>query len=658
MLSWITGARPEGHQVVGADETGYIEPPETPAPVFAVRAFKHAIFGTPQPPEHNESKSRSREKSHVASGEYPDHGDLHGPAEKVSAQALVSLNTDAPITSIQEANPLASPTKTNGILMTPGTATTRRKTVSFGVHVIDNEGKKSNFVGKSGLPNNFPGKFPSPWTPKVIDMTATKSTDSKSRTKLTAALYEVRESTSKPKATSKTKDDADTTIDIMEPRSHSGQYWKQEYESYAEKTKHEMKKLVVKQKLAKHYAKEKDDEAMKLATELQKERRKIEKLEARTSDLAAQMKDYQERLRKAMSDVLASTTENSGLKRQVASLQAAAATKDGSCESAPTELQAQQRRTVRELREARDEASDLRLEKQQLVKDLEAAQAEVTLLKNRSKRKADKSRPTVDIWAQAVIPSPAPAEAQSGDVALSCTDSTKDATLSGSPLATRKTNGSLDNIPVQDRKQLVNITSSNIESLRRTLTSGKGNDITHPSIDRLTPRRNSTDSSLNLPRPSPELLASNHLRNGRHDFSESSVFTPDVLSSPPKMDALAMPISAAPLVSISRNKAPRVGAAVNQSAVSNMPRALPRKENNIAKPPTSNKENAAPATAAPVGQPDVSAKPPAVYEISTLGKRTASLMSGERRHIDPERAAAAKTRLEARRREKEMGVRS
>ncbi|TKA50384.1 hypothetical protein B0A49_12512, partial [Cryomyces minteri] len=321
-------------------------------------------------------------------------------------------------------------------------------------------------------------------------------------------------------------------------------------------------------------------------------------------------------------------------------------------------LQAQQRRTLRELREARDEASDLRSEKQQLVKDLEAAQAEATLLKNRSKRKADRSRPTVDIWAQAVIPSPAPAEAQSETVALSRTDPTKDATLSGSPLTTRKTNSSLDNIPEQNRKQLVNITSNNIESLSRTLTSGKKNDIVHPSIDRLTPRRNPTDSSLDLPRPSPELLASNHLRNGRHDFSESSVVTPDVLSSPPKTDALAMPISAAPLVKISRNKAPRVGAAANQPAVSNTQRALPREENNIAKPPTSNKENAAPAIAAPVRQPDVTARPPAVSEFSTLGKRTASLVSGERRHIDSERAAAAKARLEARRREKEMGVMS
>ncbi|TKA52764.1 hypothetical protein B0A49_12702 [Cryomyces minteri] len=652
MLSWITGARPEGHQVVGADETGYIEPPETPAPVFAVRAFKHAIFGTPQPLEHNEAKLRSREKSHVACGEYIEHNNVHGSTGKVSAQDLASLNTDAPIPSIQAANPLVSPTKTNGILMTPGTATTRRKTVSFGVHVIDNEGKKSSFAGKSGLPNNFPGKFPSPWTPKVDDMKATRSTDLNSRTKLTAALYEARKSTSKPKA----KDDADITIDIMEPRSQSGRYWKQEYESYAAKTKHEMKKLVVKQKLAKHYAKEKDDEAMKLATELQKERRKIEKLEARTSDLAAQMKDYQERLRKAMSDVLASTTESSGLKRQVASLQAAAATKDGSSVNAPTELQAQQRRTLRELREARDEASDLRSEKQQLVKDLEAAQAEATLLKNRSKRKADRSRPTVDIWAQAVIPSPAPAEAQSEIVALFRTDPTKDATLSGSPLTTRKTNSSLDNIPEQNRKQLVNITSNNIESLSRTLTSGKENDIVHPSIDRLTPRRNPTDSSLDLPRLSPELLASNHLRNGRHDFSESSVVAPDVLSSPPKKHALAMPISAAPLVTISRNKASRVGAAANQPAVSNTQRALPREENNIAKPSTSNEENAAPATAAPVRQPDVSAKSPAISEVSTLGKRTASLVSGERRHIDSERAAAAKARLEARRR-KEMGVR-
>lgn len=49
--------------------------------------------------------------------------------------------------------------KLNGILMTPGTAATRRKTVSFGAHVVDNEGKKSIVPGRSGLPNNCPGNF-------------------------------------------------------------------------------------------------------------------------------------------------------------------------------------------------------------------------------------------------------------------------------------------------------------------------------------------------------------------------------------------------------------------------------------------------------------------------------------------------------------------
>ncbi|KAG9539549.1 hypothetical protein KCU77_g22902, partial [Aureobasidium melanogenum] len=45
MLSWITGSK--GLEEV---EDAFPEAPETPAHVFAARAFKHAIFGTPAPP--------------------------------------------------------------------------------------------------------------------------------------------------------------------------------------------------------------------------------------------------------------------------------------------------------------------------------------------------------------------------------------------------------------------------------------------------------------------------------------------------------------------------------------------------------------------------------------------------------------------------------
>ena len=213
-----------------------------------------------------------------------------------------------------ESNLLSSPTKPNGILMTPGTAARGRKTVSFGAHVVDNEGKRASFPGKSGLPNDYPGKFPSPWTPGTELLTGKKP-----RTKLTAALYDARDS-ARPKSTSKlkAKDDNDITLDVMAPRSESGKYWKDQYLSYSERSQKEVKKLVTKQQLAKNYAKKKDTEAMELATKLAEERKR-HKLREKT--LEEQTKEYQERLRQSMAENLKASTEIATLKQRVAALE-------------------------------------------------------------------------------------------------------------------------------------------------------------------------------------------------------------------------------------------------------------------------------------------------------------------------------------------------
>jgi len=100
-----------------------LEYPETPAPVFAARAFKSAIFGTPAPEDDD------------------------------TFEIAKAGNTAA-----RERSGSMSPTK-RGILMTPGTATNRHKTVTFGTD-IEHELKKES---KSGIPDDCPGKFPSPW---------------------------------------------------------------------------------------------------------------------------------------------------------------------------------------------------------------------------------------------------------------------------------------------------------------------------------------------------------------------------------------------------------------------------------------------------------------------------------------------------------------
>lgn len=213
---------------------------------------------------------------------------------------------------------MSSPSKQpNGILRTPVTVGKTRKTVSFGEHVVDNEGKRGN-VGKSGIPNDCPGKFPSPWTPGT-ELRADGDGEKRPQTRLTAALLDARrtvqpQSSQKPKA----KDDNDLTLDLSMPRSESGKYWKEQYESYAERSEKEVKKLVAKQQLAKNYAKKKDGEVTELITKLEQERKRYRRREL---ELEQQNKDYQERLRQAMAENFSATVEITALKNRIATLE-------------------------------------------------------------------------------------------------------------------------------------------------------------------------------------------------------------------------------------------------------------------------------------------------------------------------------------------------
>jgi hypothetical protein len=276
------------------------EPPETPAPVFAARAVKSALFGTPA--YYDEDELENRRKS----------TDMGSQGSREASKA--NLN---------------SPTKKQGILLTPGTATARRKTVSFGESVVDNGDK--NATGQNGTPKNFPGKFPSPWVPKVEENSKGTRQTALTRT-LEAAREEKSKTSAATKSTSPTKTrsqnnaksiadpdsvvvtsnvirprslgtkasekllaspdedfDGDMTLDLNEPHSQSGRYWKSEYERYHEEAKAEMAKLVKYKQLAKSYAKKKDTEAIDLSEKLKEEQQKVMNMEAQINDLVAQI---------------------------------------------------------------------------------------------------------------------------------------------------------------------------------------------------------------------------------------------------------------------------------------------------------------------------------------------------------------------------------
>lgn len=233
-------------------ESTFLEPPETPAHQFAVNAFKHAIFGTPAPEDAAKTPK------------------FHEKKAKIDAANAKVIELPTPT---EEAPSLSPSKQPGGVLRTPGTASKGRKTVTFGSHVVDNEGKRVN-IGKSGIPSDCPGKFPSPWTPG-IELKLEPGSDKRPRTKLTEALLDAR-TTTQPKSGQKPKarDDSDITIDLGAPRSDSGRYWKEQYESYAEKSEKEMRKVIAKQQLAKKYAMKKDGEVIELATKLEQERKK------------------------------------------------------------------------------------------------------------------------------------------------------------------------------------------------------------------------------------------------------------------------------------------------------------------------------------------------------------------------------------------------
>ncbi|KAF2095293.1 hypothetical protein NA57DRAFT_79782 [Rhizodiscina lignyota] len=301
MLSWITGSRitdVAGLDLPNTNGESFIEPPETPAPVFAVRAFKHAIFGTPKPFEETLLEPSIPRRTASKSSK------LQGLDERGRKHHL-------PPPTARPSPP--SPTKPASILMTPGTVNGRRKNVTFGKEVLDNEDKKPIQSSKTGLPNTFPGKFPSPYTPKIktfadidLDIGARQDGKDVGQTK----------SLTTPKPKPRAKDDADITIDLMEPRSQSGRYWKEHFDSYSTQSEKQVRKLIAKQKLAKDFAKNRDSEVTELKLKLESERKKYR---AREKSWNEQMKDMQQRLRTAIAENSRYAAEIALLRQQLES---------------------------------------------------------------------------------------------------------------------------------------------------------------------------------------------------------------------------------------------------------------------------------------------------------------------------------------------------
>ncbi|AEO62883.1 uncharacterized protein THITE_2152964 [Thermothielavioides terrestris NRRL 8126] len=256
MISWALKRNSDSaRDAPASDDTTQIDLPDTPAPVFAVRALRDR-----RPASKTTDDTTTQQKPNLAQ-----------PTAK-------------------------SPVKTTGILLTPGTGTARRKRVSFDQDVKQGSGGAAK-ASTSGLPDECPGKFPSPWIERGQD-----GGTARPKTRLQQAMENSRKGNAKETGKADEKDsasaagepedvweevddnsefeaDMDITIDLNEPHSRSGKYWKSYFETYHRDAKVEMEKLVKYKHLAKSYAKMKDAEAVELSQKLKAEQEKVKAME-------------------------------------------------------------------------------------------------------------------------------------------------------------------------------------------------------------------------------------------------------------------------------------------------------------------------------------------------------------------------------------------
>ncbi|RYP86336.1 hypothetical protein DL770_004928 [Monosporascus sp. CRB-9-2] len=386
MLGWAlkksfqgaTGTR-DAPVATGGDDTTQIEVPDTPAPIFAARAIKNAIFGQPAAAQ---DATAPREQQHGRTA------------------AKDNMNTAA----LDDAK---SPSKPTSILLTPGTGTARRKRVSFGRDVK---------AGNSGEPGSV--AMNADGTRKKTALQQALENSRSSRAKLVAQNAAQNGSQSGEPATAPGKngdedsegeweDDVcnhDVTVDLNEPHSNSGKYWKSEFARYHEEARAEMDKLVKYKHMAKSYAKKKDAEAIDLAQKLKEEQEKVLKMEQKVTEMAAQIAEARKHgtdeehatLVKSLSMQTALAVQQ---RDQVNELEAilkgqqndASPGRSRRCRDTSPRTEQTLLEVTRDLRRARSDLKQmesLREENKRLKSDLNAAQQEAKMLRDETKKES------------------------------------------------------------------------------------------------------------------------------------------------------------------------------------------------------------------------------------------------------------------------------
>lgn len=206
--------------------------------------------------------------------------------------------------------------------MTPGAALNRKKAVTFHPSIGETTPPPRNSHIRSGLPHEFPGKFPSPWTPRTggtpqhrrsisvpgpsspsrtltfedgpLNLDKGKKPE-RSMASNPTGYYEVGEDS---RITDYLEDSDDekavqqlqrevsvheewnATTDINVPRSSSGQFWKERTQKVEDAALEKVERLKARCKIATGYAKKKDELCADLAERMREVKEKNRRLKA------------------------------------------------------------------------------------------------------------------------------------------------------------------------------------------------------------------------------------------------------------------------------------------------------------------------------------------------------------------------------------------
>lgn len=312
MLDWFTGGPkvneehtvPQGivepflhdHSIFSAytdAQSNAGDAPDTPAPQFAIRALKSAFLGTPH------AKQSARKNQPRANFGERLEDNREDQQLELNEQHLSRLE----LNQNQKNKPLLSPAK--GILLTPGTAANKRKTVSFGEPKKGGTAGVDLFSGQTCEKANEGGSKVKPAKARKLQG------DQETQSVLTNLTFESQLGVSKRRVGERTNTKEtvdpdvtegqglspnsscevlpDTTVDLDIPRSRSGRHWKGEYDQYQRKSNREIKRLIQHGQIIKSYAQRKDSEATGLHEKLNRELAKVASMEAKVSELAMEL---------------------------------------------------------------------------------------------------------------------------------------------------------------------------------------------------------------------------------------------------------------------------------------------------------------------------------------------------------------------------------